>query len=481
MIGKYFYTYLTLFLAISFFITLTFNYILNVKNKGNTINLKSINYKPLCYTVVIFSLICFYSAYITMIPLWEEFTYQDSNIFWETLRDGHQFYGNPIWYDSGRFFPLGHQEFEQIAKINASNYSYHLFAIFEMIAIFFISLKAFGKKTGTIFFILLTISCAFIQSFYGLIYPERNMALLLMLSLLLLKAGIEQNSGIKITISILTFSIFLFYKETAFLITLGISASFFVSYILNKEDKLKLLAAIALLFISSLWIASYFIDIYPTIDKAYGNPSRDVAKAMSNLIISPWIYTSLASLLIFVFKQRKSSYILLPIVPIGYSFTMYYMNFPMPYYHLPSVLISLYCVFINAEHFEFKTKPLVIALLSVYTIVTSTESINIIRDRKESVFAKADALDFIFKNNALIANTKIKASFNFSDPWTVHILSGTFTSKYKIEMKGRLGGDCKNVDYAIYFDKKPKFKLFYTSESVPMWKSKYKLYVVKCS
>ncbi|MDM3127290.1 MULTISPECIES: hypothetical protein [Citrobacter] len=480
MIGKYFDIYLLCFIALSCFSVFSLNRLLKLNSENGLCNHKEYDYKGFLYILIAFILICFYSTYIAMIPLWEDFTYQDSNIFWRTLKDGHQHYGKPIWYNSGRFFPLGHQEFEVISKVSASNFAYHLFAIFEMVAIFFISLKMFGKKTGIVFFVLLTITGAFVQSFFGLIYPERNMALLLMLSFLFLNFAIESKNIFNLTVAIIFFSLFLFYKETAFLITLGISASLMLSYLLNKDNKIKMAASISLAFISVLWVASYSIDIYPAIEKAYGNPNRDFPRALISLINSPWLYTSLISFFLFLFKQRNSPYILLPIVSIGYSFTMYYMNFPMPYYHLPSVLISIFCIFTNAVNFNNKVSWFIIFLLTVYTILTSSSSIDIIKDRKESVFAKSDALEFIFKNNHLDGNKNIKVSFNNIDPWTVHILSGSFTNKYKVDMKGKVGGDCKDVNYAIYFQKKPEAKDFYTSESVPMWNSKYKLYVVKC-
>lgn len=480
MIGKHFDIYLLLFLTIAIFSVFVFSkafpaHANNISNKK--INNFELNYR---YVALAFVLLTFYAIYISMIPMWEEFTYQDNNIFWKTLENGKQHYGIPIWYERGRFFPFGHQEFELVSKISSSNFAYHAFSVIEIIAIFFISLKTFGARIGTLFFVVLSLTPEFVQTFFGLIYPERNMALLILLGLYFMNTGINNNSKVRVCASVLLLSLFLFYKETAFLVTAGISFSVLASYLLMKDNKLKLTSSFSIFLISMMWLASYIIDIYPSINDSYGGGHQTLYNSTTLLLSTPWTYVSLVSFGIMIFKKNYSTLFILPLVGIGYSLVMYFLNFKMPYYHLPSCLISIYSLFMSVGNLSVKWKLIVLSLISILTAFIARESIDIVKDRKETVFAKADALNYIYKNNYDKDARTLKASFNNVDSWTGHILTGYLRNKYKFPMGWKSGGDCGGVDYALYFNKKPKNVKFYTSESVPMWESSYKVYVVKC-
>lgn len=477
MIVHYFYTYLIAFLFLALFVTFAMTKFMLGKEGDiakRDFALKSKNIP------IIFMLVVFYALYISMIPIWEEFTYQDHSIFFSTLKDGNQFYPTPIWYGAGRFFPLAHQEFTYIAKINASNFAYHFFAVIEMILIYFIFIKLFSFKKGTFFFVVLSITPAFVQTFFGLIYPERNLILLLLCAIAFLAESISEKSKIKLIISILFFSLSLFYKETAFLITLGVAASLLLSYILTRDNKLKIISAISLIFISTMWVLSYTIDIYPNIKDIYGSSRLGLIDAVALLIQSPWFYLSLISLFIFISKQRNSIYILFPLIPIGYSLVMYILNFKMPYYHLPSCVISMFCIFINASEFKWQKKSILLMIPAIISISMIGKSLDIIKWRKEMIFAKADAADYIYKLNKLEGKRSLSISFNNSNANHAFLLAGYIEKKYKISIKRTLGNECKDSDYAIYLDKKPKSSAYYTSQSVPMWDSRYKVYVVKC-
>lgn len=478
MIAKDFNTYLILFILIAMAITFAASWKFRSKLVSTSFNVDTYYYFK---SFLLFIILAFYSLYFSMIPMWEEFTYQDHSMFFSTLKDGNQHYYNPIWYNVGRFFPLAHQEFTYIAKVSASNFAYHIFSIFEIILISFISIRAFGKYRGLLFFIIISITPEFVQTYFGLIYPERNMVVLMLFSLVMASESIKQQSIFKLSASVLSACLFLFYKETSFLITAGIASSFLLSYFINRENKFALIASFSFYVISAMWLMSYMIDVYPKIDNAYGGARAGILESVGLLFSSAWFYLSCISFIYFICKQRKSLYILLPLVSIGYSLTMYIMNFKMPYYHLPSCVISIFCIFVNASHQKSRNEIIMLLIPAFITAIFIPNSIDIVKSRKDIIVAKADAADFIYKSNYLHGNKEITISFNNSNDNAAHLLSGYIENKYKLKVNKIMGGDCNGSDYALYLNKKPSTtEKYYTSSSVPVWESKYKVYALKC-
>jgi len=93
----------------------------------------SIIRKPRCVwsrgaVVALTLLALFLVCYIVLAFTWEDFAYSDNSIFTLYTLKGHD-YRPPIWQHLGRFFPLGHQEFNLIRHFTGTVAGYHALPI----------------------------------------------------------------------------------------------------------------------------------------------------------------------------------------------------------------------------------------------------------------------------------------------------------------------------------------------------------------
>lgn len=121
------------------------------------------------------------ACYSAGILFGEEFTYYDDSHF-----TNGSLIGRPIDIqiapEQGRFWPLGHQEFNLVGHLTKTVSGYHGFRILELVCVsaFLLGLlkdRGAWARVGLILLALVTPSI--IISFSGLIYPEANEILLL--------------------------------------------------------------------------------------------------------------------------------------------------------------------------------------------------------------------------------------------------------------------------------------------------------------
>jgi hypothetical protein len=177
--------------------------------------------------VALILLIGFLVSYIVLILVWEDFAYYDNDLFILYSLKGHSF-PLPIWRDNGRFFPFGLQEFNFIGHLTRTPIGFHIFPIAELLIFFCILLMLDAELSRTAraalaVFVLLTPSI--LLSFTGLIFPERNI-LVLLGGMALSIRQFERTKAVPWAVAaVLCAQIMLYLKETSFLLILSFAAA----------------------------------------------------------------------------------------------------------------------------------------------------------------------------------------------------------------------------------------------------------------
>ena len=206
----------------------------------------------------------FLTSYSVMILVWEDFTYYDNSFFTLVTLKGHNI-GAPIWQGEGRFWPLGYQEFNLLRHFTGTITGYHVLAIAQLFIFVTILLLcddelSMAARVSLAFVALLTPSI--LISFTGLIFPERNVLLLLACLVLSIKRFEKTQSTPWAVAAAVCAQIMIYYKETAFLLLFGFAAGRLILRCRNghhatwdyhrlwdKEGRLDLcLAGLAVLF-----------------------------------------------------------------------------------------------------------------------------------------------------------------------------------------------------------------------------------------
>jgi hypothetical protein len=163
----------------------------------------------------------FLTFYIYLMFFKEDFAYYDNFVFTHTNLAGKPYF-MPIWRDSGRFWPLGLQEYNFLALIGKNFVTYQGFSVFQLLIVLLAINQIFLKfptwhRLATMTLVMVTPS--FVWSFFGLIFPERNVIFWLSLLILCCHALMTpQNAGSRVFIygALISAQFCLYYKEPVF-------------------------------------------------------------------------------------------------------------------------------------------------------------------------------------------------------------------------------------------------------------------------
>jgi hypothetical protein len=163
------------------------------------------------------------ACYIAGSLIWEDFTYYDNSHFTNGTLIGKDI-ARQILPENGRFFPLGHQEFNVIRHFTTSVIGYHALRIVQLVLLcgmllFFDEDVSVWVRVALIILVLITPSI--LISFSGLIYPEWNVIFALICLAWSVKRFEQTLSGGWAAAAVVSSQVMLYYKETAFLVLLG--------------------------------------------------------------------------------------------------------------------------------------------------------------------------------------------------------------------------------------------------------------------
>ncbi len=165
----------------------------------------------------------FLASYIAMILVWEDFAYYDNELFTLYTLKGHNFLLQ-ISQRTGRFLPLGGQEFSLIRHFTETITGYHVLPIVQLLIFFCILLLLDAELSITAraaLAILALLTPSILTSFSGLIFDERNFLFYLVCLVLSVKRfELTQSIAWAVAVAV-SAQIMIYYKETAFLLLLG--------------------------------------------------------------------------------------------------------------------------------------------------------------------------------------------------------------------------------------------------------------------
>ena len=169
----------------------------------------------------------FLVSYVALILKWEDFAYSDNDMFTLFTLRGHNI-DLPIWKGEGRFFPLGHQEFNLIRHFTSTVAGYHALPIIELLTVCFILLiledgLGIAARAALASFVLIT--PGIVVSFGGLIFSERNVVLWLVCLAFFVKRFEQTFSPEWAAAAVISAQIMIYYKETAFVLLVGFAAT----------------------------------------------------------------------------------------------------------------------------------------------------------------------------------------------------------------------------------------------------------------
>jgi hypothetical protein len=163
------------------------------------------------------------ACYIAGSLVWEDFTYYDNSHFTNGTLIGKNI-ALQILPANGRFFPLGHQEYNLIRHFTTSVIGYHALRIVQLVLIcgtLLIFDEELSIQARVALIILVLITPSIVVSFSGLIYPEWNVVFWLVCLVFSVKR-FEQTQFVAWAVAAVISSQFmLYYKETAFLLLLA--------------------------------------------------------------------------------------------------------------------------------------------------------------------------------------------------------------------------------------------------------------------
>jgi hypothetical protein len=176
----------------------------------------------------------------------------------------------PIWPWNGRFFPLALQEFNLLAMLGRSATVYHGFAVVELLLVLGCVFRLLGDTPAwfrcavATFMVLLP---GVFVSFFGLVYPERDIVLWLALWMLCVRAFDRTRSRTAFCGALVTAQFMLYYKETAFILAGGfavvrLAADWFRGRNPVKRRPAAQFAKDNLLEISHLVLCTVFLAVY---------------------------------------------------------------------------------------------------------------------------------------------------------------------------------------------------------------------------
>jgi hypothetical protein len=241
---------------------------------------------------------------------WEDFAYKDNSYFTLGVLRGHDA-TPPIWPSDGRFFPLGHQEFNLIRHFTSTPRGYHLLPTIQLLALCSILLildeeLSVAARAGLTALVL--VSPAILTSFGALIHPERNEVTWLACLAPSMKYFERTQARVWAVLAVVCAQFMIYYKETAFLLLLGVAVGSLVlrckktpgagwdfERLRDRESRLNVfLSSLAILFVLGYLAATHFhLHQQQNYAHQHGLPTAEVVFAYIKYDLLAWVLVAL--------------------------------------------------------------------------------------------------------------------------------------------------------------------------------------------
>jgi hypothetical protein len=266
--------------------------------------------------------IVFLISYIYLILYNEDFAYYDESQYLLTTLRGRNFPA-PIWISQGRFWPLGHQEFNLIRLLTQAPVGYHIFPILQLlivVATLFIFLIDFPVGFRISLITIITITPSFVISFFGLVYPERNIIFWLIILLACFQYFIKTRCIIYFCATLIAAQFALYYKEPIFLLIGGFAGTRLLLQFFGERSLLQRRGyyqffkthclEVGLLILTGIYLLLYLSIFLPYMNFEYARSiSTDIFSILVSylkldLLLDIFIVTMISRLIYLIYSRQ---------------------------------------------------------------------------------------------------------------------------------------------------------------------------------
>jgi hypothetical protein len=415
------------------------------KEKKGAFNLVLTWRRPDAYraSAAIALLTVFLGSYVTMSLVWEDFAYYDNSIFTLFTLKGHD-YPIPIWRGEGRFFPLGHQEFNLVRHFTDTIAGYHVLPIAQLLIFFCILFLIFGDELSIAargsLTILILVTPSILISFTGLILPERNILFFLACLFLLVKRFEQTKSVASAMAAVLCAQMMLYYKEPAFLLLLGFAGVRLMLRLRNVQnarwDYARLWDAESSLDLCFVSLAVLFLLLYFRVMGFHNKmhfadvrqrPSAEILLSFVKLDLLAYLFVSVVVSRIYcILRDRAPPSPLwdgLALGGVAYFLAYLYLGIFHPYYSAPVDLIAVAytgrLAVLSWKKIWPWGKPAAVTLALVVVLQDISLSAYEVFERKNIIHAKVAIADVVETQYRQGVGNAIRLFFPFANPWVI--------------------------------------------------------------
>ena len=392
------------------------------------------------------ALLLFVAFYIVLIFYKEDFAAYDDDQLTDFSLRGTSFPA-PVWPGVGRFFPLGHQEFNLLRFITKSSAGYHSFAVAQLIILLLALVVMLGEYKFVYrvpVLIAATLAPSFVISFTWLICTERNVLFWLAIMLLCLYEHSQTKAGIYFIGCLVATHFALYYKETVvvFVVAYAGAELLLQSYLgrrtgyrswqeLARENSLQ----VGMLAVSGIYVVLFLVAMLPHPSYSYITMKR---VALSSVILGYLQLNWLVFILILVLILRLGSFVFcegqldpmwdsLALGASAYFFCLIALRLYMPYYTAPVDLIALlYLARVSLSWLLKPTKLRVSVVTAVFVCVllhNAAYSAFSIIESKNFIAIKSQFAGFLRSNAPRVSSSTVELFFPYADGYRLMELS----------------------------------------------------------
>jgi hypothetical protein len=382
------------------------------------------------------------ACYIAGSLVWEDFTYYDNSHFTNGTLVGKDI-SRQILPANGRFFPLGHQEYNLIRHFTTSVTGYHALRIVQLLLLCGILLVfdedlSIPARVGLIILILITPSV--LISFSGLIYPEMNVIFWLICLGWFVKRFEQTQYGAWAVAAVISSQVMLYYKETAFLLLLGFAVGRLVLRCWNadhlswdfkrlrdSESRLDMCLA----FLAVLFFVYYLAAMYPNYNFGYADesqlPLKQILVSYVKLDLLVWVLAAVVLGRIVQILRRKATPELLwdglALGGVGCLAGYLILRMNAGYFLAPADIIAVlylgHFTVLSAKSMSRGQKLCVVSLLILVVLQDFSLSAFRMYERKNVIHAKAEMAQAIKRRYESDPQSLKRLFFPFSQPFYI--------------------------------------------------------------
>jgi hypothetical protein len=267
-----------------------------------------------------------------------------------------------VWPHLGRFFPFGNREWFFVRQVTTSPLAHHGLVVVELmvlLAIVYRVLREFAPTARLLTLSVLLIAPSFVAVYAGLIYPERNLLLLIALLMLGVQAWSARPTKATLFGVLALTHVALYYKEPAFLIVSGLAVMRLgLAWFGEPRDRRSLRRLlgdnpleVGMLGLSALFLALYAGLMLPHQSTRYASIDGErlstigtiILYLRSNPVFAVFTATAAARLVYLVRSSRRPDAFWDPLAfgALLYAGTFFWLGMRRPYYMAPVDLVGV--------------------------------------------------------------------------------------------------------------------------------------------